>query len=58
MARHAVAISCNDKDQKKLEQLSRSRSGSRQLAERAQIILECLSGKKNEDVAIQCDTSV
>ena len=51
MTRHAIAISCSEKDRKKLEQLSRSRSGSRQLAERAMIILECLSGRENAAVA-------
>lgn len=56
MPRRAIEISCNEKDRNRLEQLSRSRTGSRQLGERARIILECLSGKGNEAVAEACNT--
>lgn len=56
MPRLAPPVICNEKELKKLEQLSRSRSGSRRLAERATIILECLSGLENAAVAQKCGT--
>lgn len=51
MARVAVALSCTAKERIELERLSRSRSGEVRLAERARIVLSCLQGKQNDEVA-------
>jgi transposase len=51
MARVAVALSCTAEVMTKLEHLSRSRSGEVRLAERARIVLACLQGKRNDEVA-------
>lgn len=51
MARVAVALSCTAEVMAKLERLSRSRNGEVRLAERARIVLACLQGKRNEEVA-------
>lgn len=51
MARVAVALSCTADVVAELERLSRSRSGEVRIAERARIVLACLRGKRNEDVA-------
>jgi transposase len=56
MPRHAIFINCEEKDRKKLEQLSSSRTSSKQLTERAKIILKCLSGMENAAVAEECNT--
>lgn len=51
MARKPIPLVCNKKDRAKLEKLSRSRTASKQLVDRAKIILDCLEGKKNKDIA-------
>lgn len=51
MARVAVALSCTAQVMAELERLSRSRSGEVRLAERARIVLACLRGKRNDEVA-------
>ena len=51
MARGAVALSCTAEVMSDLERLSRSRSGEVRLAERARIVLACLRGKRNDEVA-------
>ena len=51
MARVAVALSCTAAVAGELERLSRSRSGEVRLAERARIVLACLQGKRNDEVA-------
>ena len=51
MARVAVALSCTADVAAELERLSRSRSGEVRLAERARIVLACLQGKRNDEVA-------
>jgi transposase len=51
MARVAVALSCTAEVMAELERLARSRSGEVRLAERARIVLACLQGERNEDVA-------
>lgn len=53
MARVAVALSCTAEVMAELERLARSRSGEVRLAERARIVLACLQGERNEDVARQ-----
>jgi transposase len=51
MARVAVALSCTAEVMAELERLSRSRSGEVRLAERARIVLACLRGQRNDEVA-------
>ena len=51
MARVAVALSCTAEVMAELERLSRSRRGEVRLAERARIVLACLRGRRNDDVA-------
>lgn len=51
MARVAVALSCEAEVMAELERLSRSRSGEVRMAERARIVLACLRGKRNDEVA-------
>jgi transposase len=56
MARNAPAISCGPVDRQELERLAGSRSESKQMVERARIILGCLAGKQVQEVARQCHT--
>jgi transposase len=51
MARHAPTISCSTDDRKALERLAGSRIESKQMVERARIILGCLEGKPVREVA-------
>jgi transposase len=51
MARVAVALSCTADVMAELERLSRSRTGEVRMAERARIVLACLSGRRNDEVA-------
>lgn len=51
MPRVAVALSCADEVLVELERWARSRSGEVRLAERARIILACLRGQRNDEVA-------
>lgn len=53
MSRVAPEISCTTEDRIKLEQLSKSRSDEARLVERAKIILGCLAGRRNDEVAAQ-----
>lgn len=55
MARVAVELSCTAEVMAELERLSRSRSGEARLVERARIVLACLGGKRNEEVARALD---
>ena len=56
MARNAPTISCGPDDRQELERLACSRTGSKQMVERARIILGCLAGKRVQEVARQCHT--
>ena len=56
MARSAPAISCSPEDRRELARLAGSRTESRLLVERAQIILGCLAGKRVKEVARACHT--
>jgi len=56
MARVAVRLFCEAAVQKELERLSRSRTDEARLVERARIILACMSGKRNEEVASEHST--
>lgn len=51
MARVAVVLSCAADVLAELERVSRSRSGEVRLAERARMVLGCLRGKRNDEVA-------
>jgi transposase len=51
MARVAVSLSCTADVMAELERLSRSRSGEVRMAERARVVLACLQGKRNDEVA-------
>ena len=51
MARVAVALSWTARVMAELERLSRRRSGEVRIAERARIVLACLAGKRNDEVA-------
>lgn len=56
MPRVAVPLSCEPAELRELERLSRSRTDEARLVERAQIILACLSGKRNDEVAAEHGT--
>lgn len=56
MARNAPAITCGSDDRQELERLAGSRTESKQMIERAQIILGCLAGKRVKEVARTCHT--
>ena len=56
MARNAPAISCGPEDRQELARLAGSRTESRQMVERAQIILGCLAGQRVKEVARACHT--
>jgi transposase len=51
MARNAPTITCGPEDRRELERLAGSRSESKPVIERAQIILGCLAGKRVKEVA-------
>jgi len=56
MGRNAPTIPCDPRDRQELERLARSRSGSKQMTERAQIVLGCLAGLRVQEVARACRT--
>ncbi|HEV6964096.1 IS630 family transposase [Roseateles sp.] len=56
MARVAVTLSCTAEVVAELERMSRSRSGEVRMAERARIVLACLEGKRNDEVAREFGT--
>ncbi|HEV2390753.1 MAG TPA: IS630 family transposase [Verrucomicrobiae bacterium] len=56
MARNAPTITCGPDDRQELERLAGSRTESKQMIERAQIILGCLAGKRVQEVARSCRT--
>ena len=56
MGRKAPIIACGPRDRQELERLARSRSGSKQMTERAQIVLGCLAGLRVQEVARACRT--
>lgn len=51
MPRVAVALSCTSDVMAQLERLSRSRSGEVRMAERSRIVLACLQGRRNDEIA-------
>ncbi len=56
MARNAATITCGAEDRQELERLAGSRTESKQMIERARIILGCLAGKQVQKVARTCHT--
>jgi transposase len=56
MPRQPIPLVCNETDRVELERLSRSRTESKQLVERSKIILDCLQGKMNKDIAADYKT--
>ena len=56
MPRVAIPLCCEPEVLRELERLSRSRADDARLVERARIILACLSGKRNNEVAAECGT--
>jgi len=56
MARVAVELSSTAEVVTELERLSRKRSGEVRLAERARIVLACLQGKRNDEIAREMAT--
>ncbi|MDP2785604.1 MAG: IS630 family transposase [Sulfurimicrobium sp.] len=53
MSRVAAKLSCTKEQEKALGKLARSRSEQARLVERAKIVLACLSGKRNDQVAAE-----
>jgi transposase len=51
MARVAASVTCSDPDRKELERLSASRTEQARLVERAKIVLGCLAGERNDQIA-------
>lgn len=51
MARVAVALSCTAEVMAELERLARSRVGEVRMAQRARIVIACLRGKRNDEIA-------
>lgn len=56
MPRRAISTVCSKTDREEIERLSKSRTASKQLIERAQIILDHLDGKQNKEIAIAYKT--
>lgn len=53
MSRTAVALSCEPEVVSELVRLSKSRTDEARMVERARIILGCLAGKRNDEVAAE-----
>ena len=51
MARVATRVTCSDQDRKELERLSASRTEQTRVVERAKIVLGCLAGERNDQIA-------
>ena len=56
MARTAPQITCDPQDQQALARLAASRTEPKQTVDRARIILDCLAGRRVQDIARQCHT--
>src|ERR1035441_2431379 len=56
MSRTARQITCSSEDREELKQLAASRTESKQLVERARIVLGCLNGQRVQAVAHACHT--
>ncbi len=58
MPRKAIEITLTTEQTQQLEKIVRSHSAERRQVERAQIILECATGKQNQEIAEILGTSV
>src|SRR5487761_317646 len=58
MSRHAPRLECSQEVLDKLTALSKSRAEEARKVERARIILACLQGKENQQVAREVGTSI
>ena len=57
MSRVAPVVTCSDEDRRQLERLSSSRTEEARLVERAQIVLSCLDGERNDQIAERMERS-
>ena len=55
MARVAISVRCTDQDRRELERLIHSRSDEIRLVERARIVMGCLAGKRNDEIAAELE---
>jgi len=53
MSRAAAAIHCTAEDGKELERLSKSRSDEARMVERAKLVLGCIAGRRNDEMAAE-----
>ena len=51
MSRVSRTVTCSDEDRSQLERLSSSRTDEARLVERARIVLGCLDGERNDQIA-------
>lgn len=51
MSRVAAVLTCSEQDRKELERLSGSRTAQARLVERARMVLGCLAGERNDQIA-------
>jgi transposase len=58
MPRKATEITLTTEQKQQLEKIVRSHSAERRLVERAQIILECATGKQNQEIASSLTCSI
>lgn len=53
MSRVAAAVTCSEEDRYELERLSKSRTEEARMVERAKIVLGCLAGRRNDELAAE-----
>ena len=53
MSRKALSINCTEKERRELERLVNSRTDEIRKVERAKIVMGCLAGKRNDEVAAE-----
>lgn len=53
MARVAILVSCTDQERRELERLINSRSDEIRMIERARIVMGCVAGKRNDEIAAE-----
>jgi transposase len=58
MPRKAIEILLTKEQKAQLEKMTRSHSAERRMVERARIILACATGKQNQEIAAEYETSV
>ena len=55
MTRVAAQVTCSAPDRMELERLSKSRTAEARLVERAKIVLGCLAGERNDQIAARME---